>query len=104
MPLCFITGPSGCGKSTLTKELIRRGYEAYDTDDDAGWYDTRTNQFMPSDWADPLSPPPISTVADTNGEFMTRQSRSTEITENMLERKPSFFSAMQQTKLLLWMR
>jgi dephospho-CoA kinase len=34
MALIFITGISGAGKSTIAKELSRRGYEVYDTDED----------------------------------------------------------------------
>ncbi len=34
MPLVYITGNSGTGKSTVRKELQKRGYEAYDTDDE----------------------------------------------------------------------
>lgn len=34
MPLIYITGNSGAGKSSIRKELLRRGYEAHDTDDD----------------------------------------------------------------------
>jgi thymidylate kinase len=34
MPLIFVTGISGAGKSTVRIELVQRGYEAYDTDED----------------------------------------------------------------------
>lgn len=34
MSLIYITGPSGAGKSTVRNELIKRGYEAHDTDED----------------------------------------------------------------------
>jgi putative ribosome biogenesis GTPase RsgA len=33
MPLIYVTGPSGAGKSTVCNELLRRGYEAHDTDE-----------------------------------------------------------------------
>ncbi len=49
MPLYFITGPSGSGKSTIAQELKRRGYEAYDTDDDglARWQNVETGYIHP---------------------------------------------------------
>ncbi|MGW5361955.1 AAA family ATPase [Actinopolymorpha pittospori] len=34
MPLVWVTGTSGAGKSTVRAELRRRGYIAYDTDED----------------------------------------------------------------------
>jgi shikimate kinase len=34
MPLIYITGPTGAGKSTIRASLHKRGYEAYDTDED----------------------------------------------------------------------
>ncbi|GAA5039805.1 hypothetical protein [Actinopolymorpha pittospori] len=34
MPLVLVTGTSGAGKSTVRAELRRRGYVAYDTDED----------------------------------------------------------------------
>lgn len=44
MPLIYITGPSGAGKSTVRNELVKRGYEAHDTDEDglSAWYDNQT--------------------------------------------------------------
>ncbi|HJQ09317.1 MAG TPA: hypothetical protein VJ836_07605 [Candidatus Saccharimonadales bacterium] len=44
MPLVYITGPSGSGKSTVRNELIMRGYETYDTDEDgmSAWYNNQT--------------------------------------------------------------
>lgn len=44
MALIYITGPSGAGKSTVRNELINRGYEAHDTDEDgmSAWYDNQT--------------------------------------------------------------
>ena len=33
MSLIFVTGISGSGKSTVREELVRRGFEAYDTDE-----------------------------------------------------------------------
>jgi uridine kinase len=60
MPLIYITGPSGAGKSTVRNELINRGYEAHDTDEDgmSAWYDNQTLEpveFLkakdrPADW------------------------------------------------------
>ncbi len=35
MALIFVTGVSGAGKSTVREELTRRGFRAYDTDEDA---------------------------------------------------------------------
>ena len=34
MSLIFITGVAGSGKSAVCKELVARGFEAYDTDND----------------------------------------------------------------------
>jgi thymidylate kinase len=41
MSFIYITGPSGSGKSTVRNELIKRGYEAHDTDEDgmSAWYE-----------------------------------------------------------------
>jgi uridine kinase len=60
MPLIYITGPSGAGKSTVRNELIKRCYEAHDTDEDgmSGWYDNQTlepverpkEKDRPTDW------------------------------------------------------
>ncbi|MEK7153454.1 MAG: AAA family ATPase [Patescibacteria group bacterium] len=60
MPLIYITGPSGAGKSTVRNELIKRGYEAHDTDEDgmSAWYDNQTlepverpeEKDRPADW------------------------------------------------------
>lgn len=60
MPLIYITGPSGAGKSTVRNELIKRGYEAHDTDEDgmSAWYDNQTLESVerpeekdrPADW------------------------------------------------------
>lgn len=49
MPLFFITGASGSGKSELTLGLRARGYEAFDTDDDAlaRWQHTDTGYIHP---------------------------------------------------------
>lgn len=46
MSLIYITGISGSGKSSVCKELLRRGYKAYDTDKDgiAYFYNNRTNR------------------------------------------------------------
>lgn len=33
MPLIYITGPTGAGKTSVRNELLKRGYEAYDTDE-----------------------------------------------------------------------
>jgi hypothetical protein len=42
--LVYVTGASGAGKSTVRAELLRRGYTAYDSDEDglARWFDDRT--------------------------------------------------------------
>jgi uridine kinase len=60
MPLIYITGPSGAGKSTVRNELMARGYEAHDTDEDglSAWYDNQTlapvaflkAKDRPADW------------------------------------------------------
>jgi AAA domain len=46
MALIYVTGPTAAGKSTVRNELVRRGYEAHDTDEDglASWYDSQTGQ------------------------------------------------------------
>lgn len=48
MPLIYITGNSGSGKSSVRKELLRRGYEAYDTDDDdiTAWRHKTTDKLV----------------------------------------------------------
>jgi uridine kinase len=60
MPLIYVTGPSAAGKSTVRNELVRRAYEAYDTDEDGltSWYDSQNGQPVayphdaerPQDW------------------------------------------------------
>jgi dephospho-CoA kinase len=49
MSLFFITGVAGSGKSEVTLGLRARGYEAYDTDDDAlaRWQHTKTGYIHP---------------------------------------------------------
>lgn len=44
MSLVFITGISGAGKSAVRVELLKRGFEAYDTDEDGftSWYSNQT--------------------------------------------------------------
>ena len=46
MPLIFITGVSTAGKSTTAKELVNRGYEAYDAERHgmSAWYDKKTGK------------------------------------------------------------
>jgi shikimate kinase len=46
MSLIFITGISTSGKSSIAAELRRRGYTAYDTEDDgiSAWYNKETNE------------------------------------------------------------
>jgi dephospho-CoA kinase len=46
MAFIYITGISGSGKSTVRSELIRRGYEAYGTDEDglAAFYHHETGE------------------------------------------------------------
>jgi dephospho-CoA kinase len=46
MPLIYVTGPSGAGKSTVRNELMKRGYEAHDTDEDgmSAWYNIETGE------------------------------------------------------------
>jgi broad-specificity NMP kinase len=49
MPLIFVTGISGSGKSTIWRVLKRRGYEAYDVDEDglAKWQHNKTGYIHP---------------------------------------------------------
>jgi adenylate kinase family enzyme len=43
MSMIYVTGISGSGKSSVCKELARRGYEAYDTDEGlSAWYENAT--------------------------------------------------------------
>jgi len=44
--LIYVTGVAGSGKSAVCKELVARGYEAYDTDKDGftGWIDKQTGE------------------------------------------------------------
>lgn len=46
MPLVYITGISGTGKSTIRHELIKRGYKAFDVDEDGfrSWYNKTTDK------------------------------------------------------------
>jgi broad-specificity NMP kinase len=49
MALIFITGTSAAGKSTVREELGRRGFQAYDTDEDeiAQWTNKITGEITP---------------------------------------------------------
>jgi adenylate kinase family enzyme len=49
MALYFVTGIAGSGKSALTHNLRERGFEAYDTDDDAlsRWQHIKTGYIHP---------------------------------------------------------
>jgi gluconate kinase len=49
MALIYITGASGAGKSTVRTELQRRGYPAYDSDEDrlARWFSNATGDEVP---------------------------------------------------------
>lgn len=49
MPLIFVTGTPGAGKSTVCAELSRRGFPAYDTDEDeiAQWRNKVTGEITP---------------------------------------------------------
>jgi hypothetical protein len=49
MALIYITGASGAGKSTVRTELQRRGYPAYDSDEDhlARWFSDATGDEVP---------------------------------------------------------
>ncbi len=47
MSLIYITGPSGSGKSTVREELVKRGYEAHDTDEVINdWINKETGQIV----------------------------------------------------------
>ena len=60
----LLTGMSGAGKSTLVQELRRRGFEAYDADDDGfseprqdgrwGWRPDRVAELLARDRSQPL--------------------------------------------------
>lgn len=58
MALAYITGISGAGKSTVRGELIKRGYEAYGTDEDgiAGFINNETGEMVDN----PIDAPPRS--------------------------------------------
>jgi adenylate kinase family enzyme len=79
MPLIYITGPSGAGKSTVRNELVKRGYEAHDTDEDgiSAWYDNQT--LEPVEW-----PPEKDRSADWYEKHDYRM--STERVEELAER------------------
>lgn len=46
MPLILITGTSTSGKSAVAKELVKRGYEAYDMEHNgiSAWYNKKTGK------------------------------------------------------------
>lgn len=48
MGLIFITGNSGSGKSSVKDELVRRGYEAHDTDENglSSWQNKTTGKVV----------------------------------------------------------
>src|SRR5437899_9781387 len=48
MPLIYITGVSGSGKSAVRVELVKRGYKAFDTDEDriAAFYNNETGGIV----------------------------------------------------------
>jgi adenylate kinase family enzyme len=48
MSLILITGSSTSGKSTIAKELVKRGYEAYDTEHNgvSGWHNKATGKWV----------------------------------------------------------
>jgi len=48
MPLIYITGVSGSGKSAVRIELMKRGYKAFDTDEDgiAAFYNNETGGIV----------------------------------------------------------
>src|SRR5690349_7464884 len=50
MPLIFVTGASAAGKSTVRAELDRRGFSAFDTDEDAiaQWRNKVTGALTPA--------------------------------------------------------
>lgn len=46
MPLIYITGVSGAGKTTVSHELVARGFESYDIEEDnlVEWRNTETDE------------------------------------------------------------
>ncbi len=60
MALFFVTGLSGAGKSQVTHALKERGYEAYDTDDDAlaRWQNKHTGYIHPKSSVKPAQRTP----------------------------------------------
>lgn len=60
MSLYFITGGSATGKSTITLELRKKGYAAYDTDDDAlaRWQHIETSYIHPKSSVKPAQRTP----------------------------------------------
>ena len=50
MKIFYITGISGAGKSKVRKELSKRGYLAYDGDENdlTGWQEKKTGEFVKS--------------------------------------------------------
>jgi dephospho-CoA kinase len=48
MALIFVTGISTSGKSTIVKELVTRGYEAYDTEHNghSAWFNKKTGKVV----------------------------------------------------------
>jgi adenylate kinase family enzyme len=47
MPFIYVTGIAGAGKSTVRNELLHRGYDAHDTDEDglSHWENTRNGEI-----------------------------------------------------------
>jgi shikimate kinase len=51
--LVYVTGVSGSGKSTVCAELVRRGYDARDTDDGiSAWFRIADGAEVPTPFAD----------------------------------------------------
>lgn len=55
MSLIYVTGISGSGKSEVRKELLKRGFEAYGTDEDgiAAYYNNETGKIENENASDP---------------------------------------------------
>jgi gluconate kinase len=56
MPSVFVGGVAGCGKSAIVSALRELGFEAYDTDDHAKWFDRKTGEPVDCGWGNVPKP------------------------------------------------